>query len=104
MFALKMIFGTGVFFVLIFVLLQNAAELVNIHFFALRYTNVKLFWVLFFAFVAGAVIMAIFAFLYEVSLRVKLGRKERMIARLEQDLRSVRSMSLEDIHEDSEEP
>ncbi len=102
MFALKLIFGTGVFFVLLFVLLQNASELVNIYFFGLKFTNVKLFWVLFFSFAAGAVIMSIFAFFYELSLRVKLGRKERMIARLEHDLRSVRSMSLEDIHEGSE--
>jgi hypothetical protein len=104
MFALKLIFGTGVFFVLLFVLLQNAAELVNIHFFGLRFINVKLFWVLFFSFAAGAVIMAIFAFFYELTLRVKLGKKDRMITRLENDLRSVRSMSLEDIHEGSEEP
>jgi hypothetical protein len=98
-----MILGTGVFFVLLFVLLQNAAELVNIHFFAMKFTNVKLFWVLFISFAAGAIVMTVFAFFYELSLRVKLGKKERMIARLEQDLRSVRSMSLEDIHEDSEE-
>ena len=60
-FALKMILGTAVFFVLLFVLLQNAAELVNIHFFALKFTNVKLFWVLFASFAAGAVVMAVFS-------------------------------------------
>jgi uncharacterized integral membrane protein len=103
MFALKLIFGTAVFFVLLFVLLQNASQIVDIQFFGMRFRDVKLFWVMFFSFAAGGVIMAIFAFFYELSLRIKLGQRERMISRLEHDLRSVRSMSLEDIEERSEE-
>ncbi|MEN3043646.1 MAG: LapA family protein [Candidatus Hydrothermales bacterium] len=93
---IRLIFGLVVFFFLLFVFLQNAEERVNLHFLQYSFTNLPLFWVIFFSFLAGSLFVVILAIYQEIRFRFKIFKKNIEIKNLRREVNELRKMLTEE--------
>ncbi|MEN3045419.1 MAG: LapA family protein [Candidatus Hydrothermales bacterium] len=93
---IRLVFGVIVFFFLLFVFLQNAEERVNFNFLNYSFTDLPLFWVIFFSFLAGSLFVILLAIYQEIRLRYKILKKNVEINNLRREINELRRMLAEE--------
>lgn len=93
---IRLIFGLFIFFFLLFIFLQNVEERVNLYLLKYSFSDIPLFWVIFFSFLAGSFFVILLAIFQEVKFRWKLFKKNIEINNLKKEINELRRMIAED--------
>lgn len=96
MFFIKLLFILIVFFVLLFIFLQNSEEDVTLYFFNYTVSNIQLYWVMFYTFIAGAFFAWVISAFQEIKYRYRIYSQNREIENLNTEIHNLRKMSLEE--------
>ncbi len=94
MYFLKLFFILFVFFLVLFLLLQNGEEKVTIYFFKYTVNEINLFWVLFYSFIAGSFFAWFISAFQEIRYRMKIHSQKREIENLKIEIHNLRKMSI----------
>jgi len=99
---IRLIFGLIVFFFLLFVFMQNAEQRVNLYFLKYTFQDLPLYWVIFYAFLAGSFFVVLLAIYQEIKYRIDILKKTKEIKNLRKEIRDLRRMVTEEDEEKGE--
>lgn len=101
MYALRLIFLLIMVFLLVFLILQNSQSFVDVYIFSWKIKNAPVFWVMFISFILGSFTTAVLALINELSLKVKLRKKEKEIEKLKMQVEEIKkTASIEERREE----
>lgn len=96
MYFIKLLIYLAFFFLLLFLMLQNSVERVNLYFFNLTFEQIHVFWIMFFSFLAGAFFAWAIAVYQEIIYRIRIFRQNREIENLKKEVHNLRKMMIEE--------
>ncbi len=96
MYFIKLFIYLAFFFLLLFIILQNSVDRVNLYFFNLTFEQIHLFWIMFFSFLAGAFFAWLITVYQEIVYRFKIFRQKREIENLKKEVHNLRKMIVEE--------
>lgn len=96
MYFIRLLIYLAFFFLLLFIMLQNSIERVNLYFFNITFEQLHVFWIIFFSFLAGSFFAWLITVYQEIVYRIKIFRQKREIENLKKEVHNLRKMIVEE--------